>query len=145
MDRDSKMLKGRSFTGPEKLKIIKNIKICGLLPDIDREKRETMQSLWEKFTDLLSELDELCDNASKIEMFNSHAKEWVRCFTSIYPTKDVTPYMHILVYHVSEIIQMHGSLSQYTEQGLERLNDNVSRWYFRSTGFSQNLALIQII
>ena len=46
-----------------------------------------MQSLWEKFTDLMSELDELCDNASQIEMFNSHAKEWVRCFTSIYLTK----------------------------------------------------------
>ena len=145
VDKDSKMLKGRSFTGPEKLKIIKNINMCDLLPDIDREKREEMQSLWEKFTDLMSELDELCDNASKIEMFNSHAKEWVRCFTSIYPTKDVTPYMHILVYHVSEIIQMHGSLSQYTEQGLERLNDNVSKWYFRSTGFSQNLALKQIL
>ena len=75
MDKDSKMLKGRSFTGLEKLKIIKNSNICGLLPDIERGKRETMQSLWEKFIDLMSELDELFDNASKIEMFNSHAKE----------------------------------------------------------------------
>ena len=32
-----------------------------------------MQSLWEKFATLLNELDELCDNASKVEMFNSSA------------------------------------------------------------------------
>ena len=49
MDKDSKMLKGRSFSGPEKLKSIKNINICGLLPGIDREERETMQGLWEQF------------------------------------------------------------------------------------------------
>ena len=60
---------------------------CGLLPGVDGEKREAMQILWEKFADLMNELDGLCDNSSKIEMFNSNAKEWFKCFTSIYPTK----------------------------------------------------------
>ena len=119
MDKDSKMLNGRSFSGPEKLKIIKNINICGLSSGIDREERETAQSQWEQFTELMNELDELCDSDSKIELFNRIAQEWLKCFTSIYLTNDVTPCMHILVYHVSEIIQMHRYLSQYTEQGVK--------------------------
>ena len=40
---------------------------------------------------------------------------------------------------------MHGSLSQFTQQGLEKLNDHITKWYFRSTGFNQQVALKQLL
>lgn len=42
-------------------------------------------------------------NAVKIEQ---EAKAWVRLFTTIYQTKDVTPYMHALAMHVPEFIRL---------------------------------------
>ena len=60
-------------------------------------------------------MDELdIGTTGKILDLNQNAKKWVTKYLSLYPTKDVTPYMHIMSYHVSETIQMHGSLSQFT-------------------------------
>ena len=139
MDKDT-------FSGPEKLKILKHMKISLLLPQISKVKTDKMQRSWDNFTLLVKELDELKfgDN-TQIQQFNANAKQWVTDYITIYPTKDVTPYMHLMAYHVSEVIEMHGALSQFTEQGLEKLNDNVSKWYFRSTGFNQGIALKQLI
>ncbi len=60
-------------------------------------------------------------------------------------SKDVTPYMHILSYHVAESVRLNGNLSLFTIQGMEKLNDNVSRWYFRSTSFGRETALKQVM
>ena len=45
--------------------------------------------------------------------------------------------MHRMAYHISEILQLDGSFSQFTQQGLEKLNDHITKWYFRSTGVNQ--------
>ena len=51
------------------------------------------------------------------------------------------PYMHIMAYHVSETIPIHGSLSNFTQQGFEKLNDHITKCYLRSTGCNQQIAL----
>ena len=51
------------------------------------------------------------------------AKEWVRYFTSLgdryegYQLKNVTPYMHCLVYHVPDMMRRYGSLKKFSCQG----------------------------
>lgn len=57
----------------------------------------------------------------------------VRLFGEVYMSKDVTPYMHVLANHVPEALSEHGNLSLFCQQGLEKLNDNVTCWYFRTT------------
>ena len=44
-------------------------------------------------------------------------------FLKLYPTKHVTPYMHVLRWHVPEFIELYGKISPFTQQSLEKLND----------------------
>ena len=74
------------------------------------------------------------------------AKQWVQLFLSIkeegHQKKDVTPYMHAMVYHVPNIIRQYGNLKQfignalYTSylctSGVEKHNDDAKRNYFSS-------------
>ena len=57
--------------------------------------------------------------------FIDSAKEWLNTYLEVYPTNDATPYMHILVYHVAESIMLNGNLCHFTQQGLEKLNDDI--------------------
>ena len=55
--------------------------------------------------------------------FDKRAKQWVTDFISVYQCKDVTPYTHCLAMHVSQFLEMYGNIGQFTQQGLEKLND----------------------
>ena len=146
VDKESSLLKGRSFTGPEKLKILSNTSIAKLLPFFSDEKKTRLQEIWDGFSMLMKDLDMLKKgDCEAIDKFNTNAKFWLEGFIRIYPTKDATPYMHLLVCHIGEMVYIHGNLSNFTEQGLEKLNDNVSKWYFRSTSFNKDTVLKQII
>ena len=52
--------------------------------------------------------------------------------------------MHVLAYHFPEVMRFHGNPSFFCQQGLEKLNDFVTKWYFRSTNFGKS-ALAQIM
>ena len=58
-----------------------------------------------------------CSNFSKL------AKDWLELFLSLrkhyegFEPKHVIPYMHIMVYHVPEMVQRLGSIKQFSGQG----------------------------
>ena len=39
------------------------------------------------------------------------SEKWLKLFLEVYRTKHATPYMHTLIFHVPEIIKLHGSLN----------------------------------
>ena len=45
--------------------------------------------------------------------------------------KRVTPYIHAMHSHVGQFIRRHGALLPFTQQGLEKYNDRMTRMYFR--------------
>ena len=47
--------------------------------------------------------------------------------------KELTPYIHIFVFHTSEILAVHGNIHLFNTQGLEKFNDVVKQYYRRST------------
>lgn len=67
-----------------------------------------------------------------LDCFQLSAKEWVTGYIKLHQSKDATPYMHILMYHVCESVKLNGEIGNLTMQGLEKLNDNVSKWFYRS-------------
>ena len=67
------------------------------------------------------------DDNQKLLDFSSSAKTWIKKYVSVYPTKDATTYMHILANHAPEAIEINGTLSQCTQQGLEKVNDHVTK------------------
>jgi len=82
---------------------------------------------------------------STISDFEKKTKEFVGHFIDIYPSKHVTPYMHCMMYHVSKFMLLHGSTLVFTQQGLEKYNDIMTKDYFRSANHQNEQCLIQIL
>ena len=59
------------------------------------------------------------------------AKKWVAEFTEIYHMNRVTPYMHAMMCHCGQFLRRHGALAQFTQQGLEKYNDRLTKMFFR--------------
>ena len=143
--KQSKQLKWRTLTGPEKLLVFSNINIPATFPTL--EYKDEIQKLWE---DLLAlhqlfsvKPDDLQSN--HIVKFEAASKAFVQDFVNIYPAKHVTPYMHCMMQHVSEFMDTYGSILQFTQQGLEKYNDVMTKDYFRSTSHHNEQSLIQIL
>ena len=39
--------------------------------------------------------------------------------------------LHVLVSHIPEFLKLYGSITSFSQQGLEKLNDNITKSYFR--------------
>ena len=66
-------------------------------------------------------------------------------FVAVYQRRNVTPYIHALMNHVGEFMRVHGSIIPFTQQGLEKKNDIITKTYFRSSNHQGEAALRQII
>ena len=53
--------------------------------------------------------------------------------------------MHIRIDHAAGLVQLNGNLSQFTPQGLEKLNDDITKWYFGATSLCHEAVLKQIL
>jgi hypothetical protein len=108
----------RQFTGLEKLKIFEHIDLVSLYPDM--RNVETVQSLWSGLYKIFMSLKN-GDYENKDEMANfisSSTSEWLALFLTIYHEDHVTPYIHVLVEHVHEMIAMYGDVSLFTTEGI---------------------------
>jgi len=125
IDKESKRLQFHDLTGPEKIRLFENINIPELFPSLSTKTE--LQKLWKDFYSLVQQLGKSeCDHMDK---FEKSVKSWVTKFTSIYQTKDVTPYMHAFAMHVPQFLHLHGNISSFTQQGLEKLNDFATKFY----------------
>ena len=132
--KDSK-IEARSFSGPEHRRILANINLDLLIPN--HPKLELVKSLWTSFQELASQLNSDLSN-EEIDAFQIAAKKFVEEYHRAFLCKDITPYMHVLAYHVPEVMRMYGNISYFCQQGLEKLNHLVTKWYFRSTNFGSS-------
>ena len=103
VDKDSKTLKWRDLTGPEKLQLFKAIDIPQLFPKISHVVK--VQELWTKFLEIYLVLQSTTafDN-ERVKSFRSRVKNWMTVLLSVYQTKHVTPYMHLLVSHKPQFL-----------------------------------------
>ena len=77
--------------------------------------------------------------------FSVKSKAWLQLYLTVYQSKHVTPYMHALVAHLHEFLQIHGAIVPFTQQGLEKLNDVFTQQYFQSTNHREYDALKQLL
>ena len=64
------------------------------------------------------------------DSFETKATNWLRLFTTVYQTRHVTPYMHLLTSHIAELLDIHGTIALFSQQGLEKMNDDVINFIF---------------
>ena len=69
-------------------------------------------------------------------------RAFLDAFLSLYQTSMVTPYIHIMVYHVPDIIRRHGALCAFNQQAVEKENHNVTSAFFACTNFRDGAAHI---
>ena len=81
---------------------------------------------------LVDMLSSTNDSGVDICQFNQQTKSWFNLFLPIYPSKHITPYMHALLWHVPEFLELHGTLYLFTQPCLENLNDKTTTDFFRS-------------
>ena len=144
VDQDSKNLKWRDLTGPEKLRLFKAIKIVELFPKLKNASK--IQQLWNDFKTIYDTLwSDKNMNEMEIKDFTKRATDWMSLFTSVYQTKNVTPYMHVLVAHLPTIMKDHGNIRMFSQQGLEKLNDDITKDYFKSTNHKSGKDSLQQI
>lgn len=65
------------------------------------------------------------------------ATEWVKLFLSLggieegYGKANITPYMHILCYHIPHFLRQEICIKRFTGQGIEKINDIVRSIYHK--------------
>ena len=111
------------------------------------DKTMHIQVLWTELLQLNSMFSKGPEGVTDTvrEEFKSRSREWVSKFISVYQTKNVTPYIHAMFNHVGEFMEMHGSILPFSQQGLEKLNDVMTKHYFRATSHQNEKALLQLI
>ena len=143
VDKDTKTLKWRDLTGPEKLKLFHRIDIETLFPGIPNAT--LVQKIWKDFLNIYNTLCLNPINVSQIKEFRTTVRNWLTLFLSVYQSRHVTPYMHTLIFHVPEFLNLYGSLLPFSQQGLEKLNDNLTKDYYRNTNHQEEGALRQLL
>jgi len=140
-DKTSKEPKWRDLTGPEKLRLFSKINISVLFPTIPNSVN--IQILWTDFLQMYKSL--ISVTPVNHEEFQKDAVKWHRLFITVYQSKNVTPYTHLLSSHISEFIDMYKTIAPFSQQGLEKLNDEITKYYFRSTNHHDKDSLQQIL
>ncbi|KAJ8019104.1 hypothetical protein HOLleu_42515 [Holothuria leucospilota] len=96
VDKASNLITARDFTGPELWKIMTNVSLSETIPD--HPKLSKIEQLWKSFIALIVELKSQIEGEDLIK-FQHAAKAWLGFFFFFFV---VTPYMHVLAYHVPE-------------------------------------------
>ena len=146
VSKETKQLDYRDLTGPEKVKLFKNIKISSLMPNTTDQlegRIEKMQEIWDDFWVITQNLKQDFDPCY-VELFKKQVTSWFEKFLFVYQTKDVTPYMHALYAHVPEFLTLYKNLEYFTQQDMEKYNDITSKNVFRSSNHRGVSALEQI-
>ena len=126
--KHTKEMKWRDLTGPEKLRLFAKINIPEVFPAVPQSAN--VQKLWSNFLSMYKTLDQSTDKIPA-DSFETKATNWLRLFTTVYQTRHVTPYMHLLTSHIAEFLDIHGTIVLFSQQGLEKMNDDVTKFYFR--------------
>jgi hypothetical protein len=138
--KETKQLQWRDLSGPEKDRLFQHMNIPKYFPEIPNAP--ILQDLWTEFCRLFRELEKHDVDHNDLQQ---DVKNWVKRFLQVYQTKNITPYVHSFAYHAPEFIEHYGNICQFTQQGLEKLNDLTTQHYLRSTNHRNLDALKQVL
>ena len=116
-----------------------NVQVClemikrflRVLPDklrmpIQEETCDTVKKIWSDFHKIYQTISKENPTEHDIEHSHQQAKDCINLFLSLngkrkgYNKTRVTPYMHILVYHVPVFLKQYSTLKVFTGQGVEK-------------------------
>jgi hypothetical protein len=133
----NKKIEFRSLTGGEKLRLFSRIDLMRIFPKLENVAK--IDALWKGFYNLyISVKDNAFPESSRVEQIKTSTKKWIDDFIRIHQSVNISPYMHTFGQHLWEMVSLHGDISRFTMQGLEKLNDLTTGHYFSSTNRNSN-------
>jgi len=143
----------------DKLKVLQFFDLNKVLPPT---RANVIRNLW--FFDLYTAIQ---DPNTDLKIFKRNAKMWLKIFLTpstgipnsdnfvqgLYRPNDVTPYMHVLVFHIHEFIEKHKKwgLKSFSCAPVENKNHQQVTQFFRKTlrdggnGINRKSAILQIL
>ena len=132
-----------SLMGDDKIKVIKLFNLNTILPSHQAEK---IHNLWNSFYGLYQKMKDVSTNP---EDFAIKTKAWLDLFLTpstgtpntveyvkgLYRPNDITPYIHVFVFHIHEFIKFHQGfgLSAFSCAPIEKKNHQHVSHFFRGT------------
>ena len=98
---------------------------------LGKTRGEALRLLLVKYVKMLGVLQTSGDP----EAVQAACEAFMASFLSAFQTTMVTPYLHMVGSHCSEIVARVGCMNVFTQQHVEKLNHNVTAAYFRTTNF----------
>ena len=102
-----------------------------LFPGFNLEKEDMV---WSNFIQIYEVIRKYPDNTNLLNMneFREKLKVWIRDFL-LMRSGYAFPYAHALVWHIPDMLEKHENINLFNQQGLEKLNDFIRIYFFRST------------
>jgi hypothetical protein len=143
-ERNSNNLSHTSLMGPDKLKILREIDLTAIFQS--RTRAMQIHTLWDQFNELYYLIQ---DRQTTAEIFQRNAQTWLDAFLAssighpnrsgfirgMYRIQDVTSYMHVLVNHAAEFLEIHHAfgLSAFSCSAVKKKNHMQICLYFQNT------------
>jgi hypothetical protein len=140
---NSKQWTYTSLMGPDKLKVLR---LFNLNKVLSPSRADKIRELWDGFADLYSDM---CDPIYNPLQFQNDALLWLKKFLTksqgnplqnnfiegLYNASDITPYIHVLVYHVCEFMSLHQifGLKSFSCSPVEKKNHMHINKFFNKT------------
>ncbi len=129
-----------SLMGDDKLKVLKNFNLKCILPP---SRAKAIRELWNRFHQIYLNLKSKSYNP---QQFQFEAEDWLQLFLTpnrvvpnsthikkgLYNPSAITPYMHVLVYHISEFMEKHQQfgMKAFSCAPVEKKTTNRSQIFF---------------
>ena len=88
-------------------------------------------------------------NQLDIKDYITKVESWITLFTLVYQTRHVTLSLyiniHVLVADIPKFPRDIGNLNKFSQQGLKKLNVDITKAYFKSTNHHSEDVLTQIL
>ncbi|PKK67697.1 hypothetical protein RhiirC2_751396 [Rhizophagus irregularis] len=134
-----------SLMGDDKKKVLKKFNFKRILP-LSRAK--AVRELWDRFDQVYFNLK--LKNFDP-QQFQFEAEDWLELFKELYMPSDITPYIHVLVYHMSEFMEKHKQfgIKAFSCAPVEKKNHQQVTHFFRQTmkdgGKNKKLVITDIL
>ncbi|CAG8756780.1 42220_t:CDS:2 [Gigaspora margarita] len=132
-----------ALMGKDKLKVLRDFNLDIIFVP---QRAAIIRKLWDGFNNLYNDMHNLNISGNQ---FHQKARQWLKLFLTrsqgnvnspgfirgLYRPTDITPYIHVLVYHVPEFIDIHQNLgvSAFSCCGVEKKNYDHVLHFFRRT------------
>ncbi|UZO29709.1 uncharacterized protein OCT59_023169 [Rhizophagus irregularis] len=119
-----------SLMGQDKLIVLQHFDLTKLFPN---SRATQIRNLWDNFYLLHKAMK---DQKTDANQFSDDARAWLHQFLDsnyFYQAGDITPYMHVLVYHVPEMMRIHQKfgLAAFSCSAVEKKNHQQVSHFFK--------------